>query len=134
MRAVLDPNILIASLLSRSGAPGELVARGLAGDFEIIVSEALIAELERALGYPKLLKRVSPEEAVDFVGALRRVATVVPDPSFVPPRSSEAGDDYLIALAEDARAFLVSGDGDLLALSEEIPVRTARAFLESLRS
>lgn len=132
MRAVLDPNILIASLLSRDGAPGRVVARGLAGEFEIVVSEALIAELERALAYKKLVTRVSPGEATEFVGIVRRSATVAPDPPMPPARSADPGDDYLIALAETTHAFLVSGDQDLLALSEELPVRTARAFLDSL--
>ena len=53
MRAVLDPNILIAALLSRSGAPAQIVWRWLAGEFELVVSETLLAELERALGLPE---------------------------------------------------------------------------------
>lgn len=132
MRAVLDPNILIAALLSRSGTPAQLVSRWLAGEFELVASEKLIAELERALAYRKLRTRISPEEAARFVAVLRRGAVLAPDPAQQPPRSIDPGDDYLIALAEQERAVLVSGDQHLLALAGELPIRTARTFLDDL--
>ena len=40
------------------------------------------------------------------------------------------GDDYLVALAAARQAILVSGDRDLLDLSDEIPVFSPAAFLE----
>jgi predicted nucleic acid-binding protein len=43
VRAVLDPNILIAALLSPAGAPAQLVGRWLGGAFELVVSETLLA-------------------------------------------------------------------------------------------
>ncbi|MEZ5098670.1 MAG: putative toxin-antitoxin system toxin component, PIN family [Thermoleophilia bacterium] len=132
MRAVLDPNVLIAALLSRSGPPGQLLARWLAGAFELVVSELLLAELERALAYSKLRARVPPEEAAAFVSVLASAAVLVSDPAVFPLRSADPGDDYLLALAETARAVLVSGDRHLLELADDLPIRTARAFLETL--
>lgn len=132
MRAVFDPNVLIAALLSRQGAPARLVALWLAGAFELVVSEGLIAELERALGYPKLRDRVGPGEADAAVALLRAGAVVATDPSVAPPRSEDPGDDYLLALAEHERAILVSGDRHLLALADQFPVVSPRAFLETL--
>lgn len=62
---------------------------------------------------------------------LRREASIVADPDRTPSfRSEDPGDDYLLALAESERAALVSGDGHLLALSDELPVLTPREFLE----
>ena len=55
MRAVLDPNILIAALLSPGGAPAQIVSRWLGGEFELVVSEALLSALERALAYGESL-------------------------------------------------------------------------------
>jgi uncharacterized protein len=132
VRAVLDPNILVAALLSRSGTPAQLVARWLAGEFELVASEALIAELERALAYPKLSTRISPDEAADFVAVLRRGAVLAADPAEPERRSADPGDDYLVALAAQERAVLVSGDQHLLALGDELPIETARAFLDTL--
>ena len=132
MRAVLDPNVLIAALLSRSGAPAQTVSLWLAGEFELVVSEALLAELERALAYPKVRRRVSEDEADAFVDLLRRGARLASDPAAPARRSADPGDDYLVALAEAEHAVLVSGDKHLLALAGELPIQTARTFLDSL--
>ncbi len=132
MRAVLDPNILIAAVLSRSGAPAQIVSRWLAGEFELVVSETLIAELERALAYPKLRSRVPEEEASAFVALVRQGARLAVDPAVPESRSADPGDDYLLALAEAERAVLVSGDQHLLALADELPIQSARAFLDTL--
>jgi putative PIN family toxin of toxin-antitoxin system len=132
VRAVLDPNILIAALLSPTGTPAQLVSRWLGGGFELVVSEALLTELGRALSYPKLRKRVSADEAAEFGALLRAGATLAPDPSATVRRSADPGDDYLLVLAESERAVLVSGDQHLLALANVFPIQTARAFLDGL--
>lgn len=132
MRAVLDPNVLIAALLSRTGAPAQLVSRWLGGEFELVVSEALIVELERALEYPKVRRRIAREEAEAFVALLRRGGRLGADPATPVRRSADPGDDYLLALAEAERAVLVSGDRHVLALADELPVHAPRAFLDAL--
>jgi putative PIN family toxin of toxin-antitoxin system len=133
LRAVLDPNVLIAALLSRTGAPAQVVSRWLAGEFELVVSQKLLAELERALAYPKLRRRVADEDADAFVDLLQRGARAAPDPMGAPARrSADPGDDYLLALAEAQHAVLVSGDQHLLALADELPIQTPRAFLDAL--
>lgn len=131
MRAVLDPNILISALLSPRGAPAEIVARWLRGEFELVVSQRLLDELERALAYPKVRAHVTEDEASDFVSLLRRAASVVSEPPGGAHRSADPGDDYLLALAEAERAVVVSGDRHLLELSD-LPVESARAFLDRL--
>ena len=132
MRAVLDPNVLIAALLSPAGAPAALVLGWFRGGFELVVSEQLLEELSRALGYPKLRARVSEPDAGAFVTLLRSTATVAPDPSVAPARSRDPGDDYLLTLAESAAAVLVSGDLDLLALAAQFPVRSPAGFLSQI--
>ena len=132
MRAVLDPNVLIASLLSRTGAPARIVSRWLGGDFELVVSDELLGELERALAYPKVRRRVAQEEAETFVALLRRGGRLGADPAEAARHSADPGDDYLLALAEAERAVLVSGDQHLLALAGELPIQTPRAFLDTL--
>jgi putative PIN family toxin of toxin-antitoxin system len=132
VRAVLDPNVLIAALLSRSGAPAQIVSRWLAGEFELVVSEALLAELKRALAYPKVRKRIAEDEAGAFVSLLRQAVRLAADPEAPVRRSADPDDDYLLALAEQERAVLVSGDQHLLALAGELPILTPRAFLDAL--
>jgi putative PIN family toxin of toxin-antitoxin system len=133
VRAVLDPNILIASLLSPRGTtPARALASWLAGEFELIVSEGLLAELGRALAYPKLRERIAEEDARAFQELLRGAAVVASDPVGGSYHSSDRDDDYLLALAETERAVLVTGGGHLLVLADELPVVTARTFVESL--
>jgi uncharacterized protein len=133
VRAVLDPNVIISALLSPSGNPARLLRLWQGGEFELIVSASLLEELERALAYPKIRRRLGEKDALAVVQWLDESATVAGDPDAEPPvRSSDPGDDYLIALAAARRAILVSGDRDLLDLGDEIPVVTPAAFLEQL--
>jgi predicted nucleic acid-binding protein len=117
---------------SRTGAPAELVRRWLAGEFELVASAALLAELERALRYPKLVARIAAADAAACVSLMRDRAEIASDPADPPRRSPDPDDDYLPALAEAERAVLVSGDRHLLGLADRMPVRSARAFVELL--
>jgi uncharacterized protein len=128
VRAVLDINVLISGLLAPDGASARLIRRWLEGDFELIVSERLLAELRRALAYPKLRARISDAASDEFIGLIRATATMRPDPPNPPQRSRDPGDDYLIALAESSASILISGDQDILALSESLPILAPADF------
>jgi putative PIN family toxin of toxin-antitoxin system len=132
VRVVLDPNVLISALLSPSGPPAQAVSRWLAGDFELIVSESLLRELDDALAYPKLRRRVAADEAAAFHDLLRRAAILAPEPPAGSHHAADPDDDYLLALAEAERALLVTGDEHLLSLADDLPIVTARTFVESL--
>jgi len=100
------------------------------GRFELIVSPALLAELGRALAYPKLRRLITQEDAEAFVAWLSRSASLARDPDGPPPiRSIDPDDDYLLTLAADQHAALVSGDRHLLALAGQLPVQTPAEFL-----
>jgi putative PIN family toxin of toxin-antitoxin system len=130
VRAILDPNVLISSVLAPQGTPAMILRGWLEGRFELIASPLLLDELSRALSYPKLRERVRPDEAEALVAWLGREATLPDDPAEPPEsHSADPGDDYLLALAEHERGVLVSGDRHLLALSGELPVLTPREFL-----
>jgi len=133
VRAVLDPNVLVSGLLSRSGTPAALLRAWLDGSYELIVSPALLDELARVLGYPKISARITPDETREFLDLLRTQAGLVEDPPGAPAvRSPDPDDDYLIALAAAAPAVIVSGDSDLLGLAGRIPVHTPAEFLALL--
>jgi putative PIN family toxin of toxin-antitoxin system len=135
LRAVLDPNVIISALLSPSGSPAQLLRAWQQGAFELIVSLSLLTELERALTYPKLRKKVEPEEAQRVLQWLSSSAIVAEDPSSPPSvRSPDPGDDYLTALAQSEGAALVSGDGHLLQLAGTLPVFSPAQFLHLLET
>jgi putative PIN family toxin of toxin-antitoxin system len=133
VRAVLDVNVVISGLLSRTGAPADALRALDDGVFEAVASPKLLAELARALAYPKLRRHVPEDDAEAILHWFATTATVLPDPSQRPPaRSKDAEDDYLIVLASAHRAALVSGDNHVLALAPAIPVFAPREFLKWL--
>lgn len=132
MRAVLDVNVVIAAALSPSGAPAKVLAAALAGDFEIVTCEQLLGELRRALGYRKLRARITEDESDQLVELLRSEGDVVADPGPPRVRSSDPDDDYLIALADESNAAIVSGDSHLLDLAPDVPVYSPAGFLDLL--
>jgi putative PIN family toxin of toxin-antitoxin system len=135
VRAVLDPNVLISALLSPKGAPAQILLKWRSGEFEIVISDALISELRRALAYPKLERLVPASSASAYIALIEESAIRERDPDVYPlsARSRDADDDYLLALASEAAALLVSGDGDLLELASELPIHTAASFLSLIK-
>ena len=133
MRAVLDPNVIISATLSPAGSPARPFRLWLEGAYELVCSPLLFDELARALTYPKLRAHIDADEANELIDLLRRGGLLVEDPNSAPDISSvDPEDDYLIALAAESPSVLVSGDGDLLELSGEIPVFFPREFLSLL--
>lgn len=134
MRAVLDPNVIVSALISPRGAPARILREWLDGGYELVVSPLLLAELERVLGYPKLRKRVTKAESQELIELLGRGADLRADPADAPPvRSSDPGDDYLLALAAASNAVIVSGDRHLLGLTQDLPVYSPTEFLQVIR-
>lgn len=133
VRGVLDPNVIISGLLSPAGNAAHLLEAWEGGEFDLIVSATLLDELKRALGYPRLRRHISEEEADRVVEWLRESATLVEDPDTpLCVRSADPGDDYLIALAASRQSILVSGDKHLLNLADRVPVLEPARFRERL--
>ncbi|MCL5076699.1 MAG: putative toxin-antitoxin system toxin component, PIN family [Actinobacteria bacterium] len=128
MRAVLDVNVLISAVLAPSGSPARIVRAWLDGKFELIISIQLLAELERALNYPKLRDRIGSQQITQVIEFLHRGAEVIEDPQNPLALSPDPDDDYLIALARVANALLVSGDGHLLGLADSLPIYSPSSF------
>ena len=134
MRAVLDTNVIISATISRTGPPAQIIRAWIDGEFELVVSDRLLSEIWRSLGYSKIAKRVDAAEANELIEVLERNATLIADPTEPPAVSSrDHADDFLISLAETASALVVSGDGDLLQLSGQIPVMSPLQFIETLQ-
>lgn len=100
----------------------------------MIVSRELVDELETVLLREKFRRYLSEARAKSYVAVIDRGATHLKLGS-IASVSPDAEDDYLVALAWEARAdCLVSGDKDLLDLEgEDLPrIWTPRRFLEEL--
>lgn len=129
-RAVLDSNVLVSALIAPTGTPAKLVVAARGSSFDLIASPLLLAELESVLRRDKFRGLVDTEGIAGYMGLLWREAHVAPDPNAPPPvRCDDPGDDYLVALAHDQKAILVSGDRHLLELAGRIPVFSPGEFL-----
>jgi predicted nucleic acid-binding protein len=61
LRAVLDANVFLSAAINPSSAPGLILERFLArGSFELVVTPGIITEVRRAIGYPRVRKRIVP--------------------------------------------------------------------------
>lgn len=132
MRVVFDTNVLFSAAFSPTGVPGQLVRLALTGRFELVVSPNLLDELAEALARPK--SRLDTPAIERYLVQLRGQVLVQDPPSQANAWSRDPDDDYLLALALDARAdAVVTGDRDLTDLADPpVPVLTPRAFLDRL--
>ena len=130
-RVVLDTNVLISAALARTGPPRRVVDLVRVGNGVLLFSDETFAELrDRILG-SKFDRYVGRESRAAFVALLAAVA------KWVPIAGASLGcrdptDDKILETALMGRAdHLVTGDGDLLAMSpfHGIPIITPARFL-----
>lgn len=132
-RVVLDCNVFVSALLSPNGGPAQMLDKWADGDFDLIVSPLLLAELEKVLNRPKFHASIDRVHIDALLTGLEEDAVLVGDPRPRPGATPDPGDDYLLALAQEADAqCIVSGDTHLTQLADvNPPVLTPREFLES---
>jgi len=132
LRLIVDSNVLISALLSRSSLPAHLIALWREGRFDLLMSTEQIDELTRVTRYPKIRERLVPALAGRLINELRDLAIMLEALPRV-TASPDPHDNYLLAMAEAGSAdFLVTGDKqDLLVLDIHHGTRimTVRAFL-----
>jgi putative PIN family toxin of toxin-antitoxin system len=131
VRVFLDTNVLVAAFATR-GLCADVVRLTLAAH-EMVVSETVLAELDRTLTRKIGLPDRDARSAVAFV---REEATVAPE---VTPtvRVRDPKDAPLLAAALAGGAnVLVTGDRDLLELEQPAGIRivTPRGFWQLARS
>ena len=136
IRVVVDTNVYVSGLIKRNGPPGRVLAAQRGGQFDLVTSPALLAELEMVLRRPHILKLIhaSVAEVLDFVDQLR-VASIVVTPDIAVTVARDPDDDRVLEAAQAGQAdFIVSGDRHLLDLREfvGVPILTPTGFLTLL--
>ena len=135
-RAVLDANVLISAAVASaysSSTMGILVGALRDDGFDLVLSEPILAEIRRNL--PNVLDQMRIEQyrAEEFIVLLLDIAGIVEITSVIPGVATHPEDDLVLATAVLGEVeFLVTGDKQLLALSEYRGVRiiTPREFVE----
>jgi putative PIN family toxin of toxin-antitoxin system len=109
MRITLDTNVLVRAAVAPQGPGRAVLGLGTAPPHVIVISDFIIAELRRALGYPRIRQRyaITDGDVDEFESLLRGVADTVPVPAQMPVLSGDPDDDPIIATA-------VIGQSDVL--------------------
>lgn len=129
-RVVLDTNVYISALMF-GGLPGSLLDLAFLRAFTLIISPALLDELDEKL---RAKFGVSPEDAAFLRARLENVARVVEPREAVSVIAEDPDDNRVLECAVKGGAeLIVSGDRHLLKLAkyQGIEIVTVRQFLES---
>ncbi len=135
MRVVLDTNVLLSGLMFPEGTPGRIVTAWVEARFEVAFSLDRLAEIGRVLEYPKIRRKLGwDDEQIElFIKQLYIRAEVVELGPISVEVPRDPGDAPILATLATAKAdVLVTGDGDLLALSDKYPVETPVEFVRRL--
>jgi putative PIN family toxin of toxin-antitoxin system len=114
MRVVLDTNIIVSAILF-GGKPKEILDAALFGDFQLQISEPMIAELQGVLQRPKF--GLSLKFTQSIVSEITMLAEWVTPQRHFDLIANDPADNFIIECAIEAEAdFIVSGDRHLLTL------------------
>jgi uncharacterized protein len=130
LRVVLDTNILVSSIAYPRSIPGRIFIAWQSGQLDVVLSRYILDEMQRVL--PKLARvKLSASEIRDLADSFMFRAEIV-EPSAVREAllRDEADAPVLGTLLSAKAEYLITGDKDLLALSERYPIVTPAAFWE----
>lgn len=114
IRVAIDTNLWVSALISVKVRLNDLI---LDSNLEIVISKALLLELEEVLRREKFRRYFSIEEVEIFLAILQEVALFVEVISNV-ELCDDPKDNFLLNLSIDSNAdFLLTGDNDLLRLA-----------------
>jgi putative PIN family toxin of toxin-antitoxin system len=117
IRAVFDTSVFLRALINPHSRCGRLLDE-FAGDYELVLSPAIVREVLEVLHRPRLRARLPQIARLDIarIILLFEQAQVV-EPNDLPAVSRDPKDDKFLACARSAEAeYLVTEDQDLLVL------------------
>jgi len=135
VKVVLDTNVLLSGLMFPDCAPERIVGAWLNARFELVISVHQLAEIGRALAYPKIRRILGWDDRriEQFIRQLYVRARIVDLDEISVEVPSDPDDVPILATLVAAEAdALVSGDRDLLALRDRYAIRTPAEFARSL--
>lgn len=101
IRVVVDPGVFVSALIGRPGSPPDIVVGAW---IEVLASPQLIAELRRVVARPKFRQWFDETTARQLVARIERHGTIHADAETTQAVTRDRKDDYLVVLAEAAKA------------------------------
>jgi uncharacterized protein len=138
LRVVIDTNVIDSGILSRTGAPAELLNAWRERRFLLLSSSAIVTEVRDILHYPRIREKylLSDQEIEQTITLLEHDALLVAEGANVTGSvPADPKDEMFLACAVDGQAnCIISGDHHLLDLGvyRDIQIMTARQFLDQL--
>jgi putative PIN family toxin of toxin-antitoxin system len=108
IRAILDTNVILASLLSRQGASFAILQRLRGGEWLIVLSNHLVLEYEEVLKRNAGTLGLTLPEVDKYLNAICQVAECWELDATHPPRLPDLDDEPLLRLAEISGARLIT--------------------------
>lgn len=135
MKVVLDTNVLLSGLMAPEGAPGRILNAWFDARFDVVMSVAQLGEIARALGYPKICRKLGwdKQQIERFIRQLYIRAEVIESHSTSVEALRDPKDTMILAaLIVSGADVLVTGDRDLLELRGKHPIQTPAEFVHRL--
>jgi len=136
IRAVVDTNILISGVIKPERATGEILRRLRDGEFVLLYTEPLLAELAEVINRPRIRQKYGlGSEDIETVLALILLRGEPIDPTRRVEICRDPKDHMILEAAVAGQADMItSGDFDLLSLREfeGMPTISPAEFLKRL--
>lgn len=135
IRAVLDTNVLVAGFLGPDYSPSHaLLEAHREGEFELVSSPRLLAELDGVLHRPVFAHQAANGRAENFVDRLAAATLFVADPYDLPRVAPNRHDDLLAAVARSGGArYVVTAEPELVrSFVRDLTIVTVVEFLAGL--
>lgn len=126
---VLDTNVLLSGVAYPNSVPGKIIAAWKNGGIDVILSHYILDELQRVL--PRLNHRLgwSQQDIQDFIDSLAFLADIVEPLSAKEQKLRDRADQPVLGTLLASKAnYLVTGDKDLLAISNIYPILSPSQF------
>jgi putative PIN family toxin of toxin-antitoxin system len=135
VKVVLDTNVMLSGLARPQSIPGRILAAWDLHSFQLVSSQPQVAEITRVFGYPKVrtLLGWGEPQIERFLRQLLLRLELVALPAQLPSVPRDPDDAPILATLLAAEAdVLVTGDRDLLSLSDKYPIESPVEFLQRL--
>jgi len=138
LKVVIDTSVMVSVAFPRGELARELRDMIADGNFTLVTSKEIMAELYRVLHYPRILKQfdASKDDINEFIGMIMEHALLTKAQYGLRKITDDPSDDMFLACAMEAKAdFIVSRDPHLRNLKQFHGIRIidVKEFVEKVR-